>query len=71
VVPKACEAMKTHVPDFERPDWSLCGRYRPTFIRPGDCVEDATCKNCGRVDDSRSAKTYRAEMIAAGRGDEL
>jgi hypothetical protein len=58
----------THVARPERSGFTLCGRsvVDVDMIDPDhDCVEDATCKACGRADDARCIKIAREEERAA------
>ncbi len=74
--------MKTfsiHLPDG--PQKTLCGMSRKQttvrgvaywrvreleIIRPNQCVDEATCKACHRVDDFRQVRDYRRECREAG-----
>ena len=67
-------AAVTHLPDG--PADTLCGKSRRQIticsvvywrtrvlevIKPSQCVDEATCKACHRVDDARQVRDYRRE----------
>lgn len=68
-----------HLPDG--PDRTLCGKSRKQLtvrgvaywrtrelpvIHHNQCVDQATCKACHRVDDARCIKNHRRECAESG-----